>query len=198
LDLDPASLSAVSALEGDPFYRSISVDFDQDGYRRRSALRSYFTLSIAEGKEYGRCVRAATPADGVAVWHLPQTHEVAMRASERKRQALSWILGPLGFQNYYRIIDFMRLRAGQLVPHGAWYLSIIAIDPAQQGRGLGSALLAPTLAEADAAGVDSYLETFNSRSLPFYRRLGFIERAEFKEPTTDSDYVLMSRKPSRG
>ena len=39
-----------------------------------------------------------------------------------------------------------------------WYLMAIGVSPAAQGRRLGSALLAHTLADADAAGAPAYLE----------------------------------------
>jgi GNAT superfamily N-acetyltransferase len=191
---DPASASACFALRDDPFYRSISVDFDDED-RRQSALTAYFTLSINEGKQLGRCVYADNPALGVAVWQLPQTLQIETDAAERKRAGLMRILGPLGFDNYCRIIEYMSDRASRVVEEGSWYLSIVAVDPAQQGRGLGRVLLAPTLTEADAHGVACFLETFSPRNPSFYRRLGFHERARFTEPTTGSDYIIMTRTP---
>jgi GNAT superfamily N-acetyltransferase len=76
---------------------------------------------------------------------------------------------------------------------GAWYLSIVGVSPLAQGQGLGQRLLAPTLAEADAAGAPCYLETFSSRNVAFYERLGFRTERTFLEPTTGSEYALMIR-----
>ena len=56
-------------------------------------------------------------------------------------------------------------------PH--WYLPVLGTDPAHQGRGVGSALLAPALARADADGLPAYLESSKEKNLPFYRRHGF-------------------------
>jgi ribosomal protein S18 acetylase RimI-like enzyme len=56
-------------------------------------------------------------------------------------------------------------------PH--WYLPFIGVDPAGQGRGLGSALLAHGVARADAIGMPCYLESTNPRNLPLYERFGF-------------------------
>jgi ribosomal protein S18 acetylase RimI-like enzyme len=56
-------------------------------------------------------------------------------------------------------------------PH--WYLPFIGVDPARQGRGLGSALLQPVLAECDATHLPAYLESSNPRNQPFYERHGF-------------------------
>ena len=35
-------------------------------------------------------------------------------------------------------------------------------------------MLAPVLAEADAQGIRTYLESSNVRNVPFYERLGFV------------------------
>jgi len=56
-------------------------------------------------------------------------------------------------------------------PH--WYLSMIGVDPARQGRGLGSALLKHTLAAIDDEGVAAYLESSNPKNIPLYERFGF-------------------------
>lgn len=56
-------------------------------------------------------------------------------------------------------------------PH--WYLSMIGADPARQGRGLGSALLAHVLALIDEQGLPAYLESSNPKNTPLYERFGF-------------------------
>lgn len=56
-------------------------------------------------------------------------------------------------------------------PH--WYLNVVSTRPSHQGRGLGAAVLAPVLAEADAAGVPCYLESSNPRNRTLYYRHGF-------------------------
>jgi GNAT superfamily N-acetyltransferase len=89
----------------------------------------------------------------------------------------------------------MSAKSATLVGDAAWYLSIVAVDPAAQGQGLGRILLEPTIAEADRAGVTCYLETFSQRNLSFYQRLGFAAAARFTEPTTGSDYTVMIRPP---
>jgi ribosomal protein S18 acetylase RimI-like enzyme len=56
-------------------------------------------------------------------------------------------------------------------PH--WYLPLIAVDPACQGRGLGGALLKEALARCDADGLPAYLESSNPRNITLYQRHGF-------------------------
>ena len=56
-------------------------------------------------------------------------------------------------------------------PH--WYLYAIGVRPDAQGRGLGSQLMMPVLAECDREGVGAYLETADPRNHSFYQRFGF-------------------------
>ena len=194
---DPASGSAVAALEDDPFYRSICAPYADDAHRRRSILAAYFDYSTQEGQELGRCIHLADEARGLAVWLLPQPPQKANRAALQKRAFLETTLSAEGCANYYRIVDFMRAKAARLVDDAAWYLSIVAVDPAVQGQGLGRKLLEPTIAEADRAGVTCYLETFGERNLAFYQRLGFAATARFAEPTVRADYTVMVRHPGK-
>jgi len=190
---DPATPSAVAALEDDPFYRSICAPYEADTVRSRAVLAQYFDYSIQEGRELGRCIHLADEACGVAVWLLPQSPEVESQAAERKHAFLHSALRAEGCANYYRIIDFMSAKAAVLIDEAAWYLSIVAVDPGAQGQGLGRKLLEPTIAEADRAGVTCYLETFSPRNLPFYQRLGFAPAARFTEPTIGAEYTVMVR-----
>jgi GNAT superfamily N-acetyltransferase len=56
-------------------------------------------------------------------------------------------------------------------PH--WYLAIIGVDPARQGRGLGASMLAHTLRICDEGGYPAYLESSNPANITLYQRHGF-------------------------
>lgn len=195
----PDSLSTpalADALIVDPFYLAISVDFENELPARKAVLAAYFAYSLAEARRTGRC---ETPEDrelGAAAWLLPRTAQVDAQESAAKHAFLARTLGPRGHDNYHRIVGFMGPHASAAVPAQAWYLSILGISPAMQGRGLGARLLAPTLAEADAAGVPCYLETFTPPSVPFYERMGFQRGPRHLEPVTNSVYEIMCRPAS--
>ncbi|CAL9556407.1 GNAT family N-acetyltransferase [Streptomyces sp. enrichment culture] len=53
------------------------------------------------------------------------------------------------------------------------YLWMIGVDPAHQGRGLGTALVEHVLERCDRDGLPAYLEASNARSRALYERLGF-------------------------
>ena len=56
-------------------------------------------------------------------------------------------------------------------PH--WYLPLIGVDPARQGKGYGAALMRHALAACDRDGMPAYLESTNPRNVPLYERHGF-------------------------
>lgn len=53
------------------------------------------------------------------------------------------------------------------------YLQAIAVAADRQSRGVGSALLAPVLAQCDRDGLPAYLEASSDRSRGLYERHGF-------------------------
>jgi ribosomal protein S18 acetylase RimI-like enzyme len=177
----------------DPFYLAITEDCGPDFAQREQALRRYFEYSLAEAQRTGRCIVASDPALGAAAWLLPRAADVEAAESQAKSEYLASILGPRGNDNYHRMVRYMEPLAARVVPGGSWYLSIVGILPAAQGRGIGAALLDETLAEASDARVSCYLETFTPRNVRFYERLGFRPVAEHVEPITAKAYVVMLR-----
>jgi GNAT superfamily N-acetyltransferase len=143
----------------------------------------------------GRLVVWPDQAIGAAVWLLPAETAVYDAEAKAKAEFLAATLGATGGHIYRRIINFMRPRAAALVAESAWYLSIVGVTPSAQGQGIGRRLIEPTLADADDAGVNCYLETFDRRNLGFYQRLGFSAEASHAEPVTGATYTIMHRNP---
>lgn len=77
-------------------------------------------------------------------------------------------------------------------PH--WYLSMIGVDPARQGRGYGSAILKETVRRCDEDGVIAYLESSNPKNVPLYERYGF-EVVGFVQPGEFPGLHPMIRRP---
>jgi GNAT superfamily N-acetyltransferase len=185
----------VDSLRFDPFYMAISQNFAADEARRREALARYFDYSMSEGARLGRLVVWPDESVGAAVWLLPQDNFQSDRESKAKAAFLSETIGTRGADTYRRIINFMRPRASALIDESAWYLSIVGVAPSAQGQGIGARLIEPTLAEADEAGVECYLETFDSRNPRFYQKLGFSALGTHLEPVTAATYTIMCRRP---
>jgi GNAT superfamily N-acetyltransferase len=74
------------------------------------------------------------------------------------------------------------------------YLAVLGVEPARQGEGLGSRLLAPGLEMCDREAVPAYLETAKERNVTFYERHGFRVTREFTLPRGPKVW-LMWREP---
>lgn len=186
----------VASLIDDPFYQAITVDFSENLAARKQVLGAYFNYSLDEAERTGRCVVDSEPELGAAAWLLPRSSSLEAAESAAKTAYLSSVLGPRGNENYQRMVCFMASLAEAVVPADAWYLSIVGVLPAAQGKGTGARLLAPTLDEAREAQVSCYLETFSPRNPAFYERIGFRPVAVQREPITQAEYVVMLREAS--
>jgi ribosomal protein S18 acetylase RimI-like enzyme len=58
-------------------------------------------------------------------------------------------------------------------PKDLWQLDSIAVDPTEQGHGLGSALVTAGLDQCRASGVGAFLSTDTPANVDFYERCGF-------------------------
>jgi GNAT superfamily N-acetyltransferase len=182
-----------ASLIGDPFYQAITADCGVNVEARFAVLSRYFEYSLQEADRTGRCTVHEDPRLGAAAWILPRTPDVELAEASAKAAYLAGLLGPKGRDNYRRIIEFMSHRSERVVPLDAWYLTIVGVHPAAQGRGIGAQLLRPTLVEATQVRACAFLETFTQRSLVFYKRIGFVRVAEFVEPATQAQYTVMLR-----
>jgi ribosomal protein S18 acetylase RimI-like enzyme len=77
-------------------------------------------------------------------------------------------------------------------PH--WYLPLIGVDPAHQGRGHGDALMSYALKWCDRDQVPAYLESTNSRNISLYRRHGFAPVGQIQAGSSPT-IIPMLRKP---
>ena len=137
----------------------------------------------------------AGPVRGCARWLPPGRAQVrvgpALRAAFatplKVREATSRFLA------YGRAVDNLRRLA---VPGPHWYLAGIGVDPAEQRRGIGSALLAPGVDAAEQAGIPCALLTNAEQNLPFYRRHGFEIVLEGETPSDGPHAWMLVRSPA--
>lgn len=160
-----------AAFYDDPVFRWL-IPSDR---ARLARLRRFFAVEVRDvGLARGQ-VWTTADHDGAAVcmppgaWRLPPavavSHGSAYVAAFRLRLPLAAAL--------MARLEQRHLRA----PH--YYFAAIGVEPALQGRGLGSALMQPTLDVCDRDGLPAYLEASSERSATLYRRLGFEDREEF-------------------
>jgi ribosomal protein S18 acetylase RimI-like enzyme len=180
------------AFDPDPIWQAVFPD----PARRAPALRSMFRGLARLNLRYGRPL-ATDDTTAVALWRPPGAaprlwDTLATRAALPRAVAA---FHPVERHRLLRTLRQFDGRRAALVPQPHWYLESIGVEPALQGRGLGTALLAPVLAEADAAGVPAYLETETEDNVRFYQRLGFVVAEEEVADALQVPVWLMVRPP---
>ena len=81
-------------------------------------------------------------------------------------------------------------------PH--FYLGVLGTEPAMQGQGIGSSVLAPVLEKCDQGGIPAYLESSKDRNVPFYARHGFQVTGTLDLPKNGPRMWTMWRTPRPG
>ena len=113
--------------------------------RRRRGVATLYGAIVRDSLRYGE-VHVSAGVEGACCW-LPPGVSLPSFAREVRSGMLGLPLG-FGWAGFQRLVDFdheqRRLHEKYAKgPH--WFLATIGVDPAHQGRGIGSALMAPVL-----------------------------------------------------
>ena len=163
-DLGTVSRSLAAAFADDPVWEWLMPKGRNGGPNAEWVFRW-----IVAGHLGDQSVWTLPGAEATAVWALPGKHRTP---TSRVLTALPQFLWRLGFAGVSRLASLGEMeRLHPSEPH--WYLSLLGTHPDHQGHGLGTAVVAPGIAAADAAGVGCYLESSKEQNVPYYRRLGF-------------------------
>ena len=103
---------------------------------------------------------------GAALWLPPGVHADAARLGELMQSTASPSAQEAGSGIFEQMAKYHPDE-----PH--WYLPLIGVDPAYQGKGHGDALMAFALDRCDRDKLPAYLESTNPRNMSLYRRHGF-------------------------
>ncbi|MDP2377749.1 N-acetyltransferase [Reyranella sp.] len=126
---------------------------------------------------------------GAALWRAPGVYP----DGEKMGVLMAETIPPALQKDGEKLMEQMN-RFHPQEPH--WYLPLIGIDPAHQGKGLGGALLRHQLAICDRDGAPAYLESSNPRNIGLYERHGF-EALGYIQAGSSPTMVPMLRKPQR-
>jgi ribosomal protein S18 acetylase RimI-like enzyme len=156
-----ATQTVVLAFAGDPAARWSWPD-------ARSYLTSMPRLVSAFGGpafEHGSAYSVGAFA-GVALWLRPGLHPDEERLGQIVQTTVRSAI-----QDELSAVFEQMAKYHPSEPH--WYLPLIGVDPAHQGRGYGDALMAHALQQCDRDRAPAYLESSNPRNISLYRRHGF-------------------------
>lgn len=167
-----------------------------DAAHRARALPAFFSIGVRLGVQVGGAFVTPAGVDGVAVWTPPGARVFSARQlREAGVMEAEAMMGAEAVRRFDHVVATWGPCRDRDVPGPHWYLMILGVDPPCQGRGIGSALLAPVFARADAEGLPCYLETSKARNVPFYRRHGFEVLVEAAMPEAGFAYWTMRRDP---
>jgi ribosomal protein S18 acetylase RimI-like enzyme len=172
----------VLAFSADPAARSLYQDPHQYLLHFPSFVRAFGGNAFAHGSAHYIDGYA-----GAALWLPPDTHpdEDALIA------LLQRTVSARAQEDMFAIFEQMG-RYHPSEPH--WYLPLIGIDPSQQGKGYGSALLTHALIPCDRDHTCAYLESSNPKNIPLYERHGFELLGTIQVGTSPPIFPML-RKP---
>jgi GNAT superfamily N-acetyltransferase len=167
------SLPTVSETLAVAFYDDPVVTWcASDGPRRRQILPRFFG-AVAESYLGYDEIYDVDGGVSAAVWAPP--------AAEDDDQLVERVGGI--FQEYadrvFEVLDLMDEKH-PTDPH--YYLFFLGTRPEWQGRGIGSALMAPVLETCDRERIPAYLEATSERNKALYLRNGFDVTGEIRIP----------------
>jgi GNAT superfamily N-acetyltransferase len=181
-----------TAFHDDPVFRWLLPD----DAKRGAALQRFFAIETREiALGHGRSlVHGDDRGDpiGTALVLPPDRWRTPLRVQATQSASYVRIFGRR-LPHALGVLTHMERRHPR-DPH--WYLPYIGVVAAAQGRGVGTALLAPILDRCDQEGLPAYLEASNPRCARLYARLGFAT-TETIRPLGAPPIQLMSRDPRR-
>ena len=183
------------AFRDDPMWSCVLPDADS----REEALRPMWNALIGFSLVYGE-VYTTPGGEGAVCWIAPGNTNTTLWKLIRTGMGLPRSMMRLPKDARDRFFGMMRCLDGhhtELMKGAHWYLWALGVNPEAQGRGIGGALLRPTLDRADAEGVPCYLETQSERNVAFYRKREFDIVCEEREPVCSLPIWFMVRTPRR-
>jgi len=165
-EIKPVARALARAFEDDPHFSWILRSPENRLQRLESAF-AVFVRRIWFPPDAGYVHERLT---GAALWMPPDSWHVGLLTQ-------IW-LGPATFRamrgatpRLLKALNFIERKHPREPSH--WYLPIIGVTPAWQGRGYGAALMHPVLERCDQERVPAYLEASTPRNRALYERLGF-------------------------
>jgi GNAT superfamily N-acetyltransferase len=164
--------------------------FARQDARREARSHRLFDWYLRDAVPHGITMTTASH-DGVAIWCPPDAWQMPLW---RQAVLLPTILAITGAANAPSRIAGVDLLSRKHPPRPHYYLAVVGVEPALQGRGIGSALLQPVLDRCDRTGTGAYLENTKPENLPLYERHGFRVTEEITMPRGPRQW-LMWREP---
>ncbi|HVF05384.1 MAG TPA: GNAT family N-acetyltransferase [Frankiaceae bacterium] len=189
-------LPRAAAVLGDAFHDDPLLVHTLPDAAERARLAAAHFLPIARLAFQTGEVWRSDDFGAVACWVPPGRHDAtAEEWAASGMDRMPEILGDDACARIDAVFAHLTARRAALGVPGHWYLSLLGVARAAQGRGLGGAVVAPRLRACDDAGEWCFLETLGPRNVPFYERHGFAVVEADTAPGSGLPYWLFLRPP---
>jgi len=191
--IKPAAEVLAKAFQDDPLF----TYFIPDASVRKNKLPQAFRMMVRYGVLYGEVYATSPNFEGVAVWLPADKVRVTLWRGIRSG-GLTYTLN-LGLKSILRQIaagDCMASMHRRHASYPHWYLFLLGVDPALQGKGYASTLLRAMLARTDGEHLPCYLDNTNEKNVSMYQHFGFRVIEEYKVPNTQISIWAMLREPT--
>lgn len=175
LQIAMASEIGAKAFEDDPMFVFLTPN---DRELRLQALTWLMDRAIAYCTQQNHIYTTAN-MQGIAAWLPPGEFsghplQLLQMALQLQLYALPWKVGWNRLGRWLNCLAAMEQAHQQDMGNSDhWYLAIMVVHPASQGKGLGSQLLQPILQRASDEGLPCYVSTFTEQAVRFYQKNGF-------------------------
>jgi len=166
----PAAEALVRAFRDYP----VSVYFMPDEAERIKKQPSVFRSLVRSGIKHGEVYATSSKLEGVAVWFAPDSRRESLWDYITSGQFVNHLLERgTTLKRQRAFAEYAAAVRARCVSSRHWYLEMLGVHPAYQGKGYAGKLLKPMLARADREGVPCFLETQAEKNVAFYEHFGF-------------------------
>jgi GNAT superfamily N-acetyltransferase len=174
------------ALAGEPMIAWPFRGSDEPDVGRSTAL---FRL-LLDVYGAGEVIWEDADGRGCAAWIPPGQIEIFESMDAATRGPVAELTDDGGFR-YNAFWDWL---GSHLPEEPCWFLDMVGVDPAHQGRGIGRALIQHEL-DGVAGAAPAFLETGTRRNVEYYERFGFRVAADEDAPNGGPHVWFMRREP---
>lgn len=195
--LTEQQLPQAIAMIGRAFHKDpLSVYIYPNEAERTRHLQLMFGIALRYTLRYGE-VTTTPEIVGAACWLPPERTAVSIGQLLRVGALTTSLkMGLSALRRVDNSENYMRSMHQRCITEPHWYLWVLGVDPANQGQGIGGALLRAGIERADASHLPCYLETMNPDNVPLYQNFGFVIADEGKIPASNVHMWCMVR-PAR-
>jgi len=167
--IGPAAAILGRAFQNDP----LMLYTIPDAAERARMLPEFYTRMLRFGVLAGEVYTTAGAMEAVALCLPPGVQWTRERVQAAGLHELSSVVGADAIARFREVVGQEAVARERDMTEPYWYLLLLGVEPALQGRGLGGELIAPMIQRARREGAPSYVETEQPRNVAFYRRQGF-------------------------